>query len=309
MIKGFSLAIVSLLFLLSAAQNGAYDHYMAVEMSNAAFSSYCPNNKLEGLNCGKNCAAMKGYTFLLQETKSICVLQSASYSTFIKHESKRIVISFRGTSNIVQLVNELALSAGVNFNLCPNVHGAKALLYFNAAYGKVRDGLRSHIQYLKKYRPDYEFYFTGHSLGGALATLASLDLACNGILPKKQIHLWTFGSPRVGDIILANAVIHHVGEHWRITHHKDTVVHVPPCRVNVLGKCSAEGSKIVDAFLGFGAFNYGWHLWPEVHYLPGFLSYRICESSEHEHCANQHILPSTSVADHKGYLGTDSKCE
>jgi len=307
MIKGFSLIIVSVLFLLSAAQNGEYNHHTAVEMAKAAFSSYCPNNKLDGLKCGKNCDALTGYTFIIQQTQQICPIQSVSYSTFIKPETKRIVVSFRGTSNIVQLLNELALSAGVNFNLCPNVHGAKALFYFNAAYIKIRDGLQSHIQYLKKMRPDYDIYFTGHSLGGALATLASLDFTCNGILPKKQVHLWTFGSPRVGDITLANAVIHHVGEHWRITHNKDTVVHVPPCKMNAFGKCTAEGSKIVDAFLG--AFNYGWHLWPEVHYLPGFTHYRICESSEHEHCANQYTLPSTSVADHKGYFGTDSKCE
>jgi len=45
--------------------------------------------------------------------------------------------------------------------------------------------------------PSYEICVTGHSLGGALATLAGFDLAARPDLPK-PIKLVTFESPRVG---------------------------------------------------------------------------------------------------------------
>lgn len=72
----------------------------------------------------------------------------------------------------------------------------------------------------------------GHSLGGALATLAAADLL--GIQPFRVEELWTFGSPRVGDAkfvawLLAAERLGGAGvRHWRVTHAHDPVVHVPP---------------------------------------------------------------------------------
>ena len=40
---------------------------------------------------------------------------------------------------------------------------------------------------------------TGHSAGGALATLAALDLACAAHMPRLRIAMYNFGSPRVGN--------------------------------------------------------------------------------------------------------------
>jgi len=304
--KGFSLVFISLLFALSTA--ASYDHFMAVKLSKVAFASYCPANKLEGLKCGEKCNALKGYTFLMQAEYPICSFQSVSYSSFINPAEKRVIVSFRGTSGFVQLTNEIALSVGVKFDLCPNVQNAKALFYFYSGYEtKIRNGLLSQMRTLVRLYPDYEFYLTGHSLGGALATLAALDLSCNSVLPKKQIHLWTFGSPRVGDINLATAVVQHVGEHFRITHHKDLVVHVPPCKINAFGRCSSEKTPIMDALTGL--FNYGWHVWPEVHYAQDFSYYTICDTSEHTSCANQFTLPLTSIGDHKSYFGSQTTCD
>lgn len=45
--------------------------------------------------------------------------------------------------------------------------------------------------------PDYKIYVTGHSLGGALCSLASIYFACDPNLPK-PITCINFGSPKVG---------------------------------------------------------------------------------------------------------------
>jgi triacylglycerol lipase len=50
---------------------------------------------------------------------------------------------------------------------------------------------------LDKY-PTAEIFVTGHSLGGALAVLAAVDIKHN-ISPESEVILYTYGQPRVGN--------------------------------------------------------------------------------------------------------------
>ena len=80
---------------------------------------------------------------------------------------------------------------------------------------------------------------TGHSLGGALATIAALDLDSwnyanetnNKRMIKRKIdirNVYTFGSPRVGDFDFAEVYAERLGfKTYRITHGKDVVPSVP----------------------------------------------------------------------------------
>lgn len=52
--------------------------------------------------------------------------------------------------------------------------------------------------------PDYQLYLTGHSLGGAAATLAAARLADMGVTPQ-QLQVITFGAPAVGNTAFARA--------------------------------------------------------------------------------------------------------
>lgn len=66
-------------------------------------------------------------------------------------------------------------------------------------------------------------FITGHSLGGAIAQLAALELATIG----HNVTLYTFGSPRVGDAGFVNAINRVVSNHYRVTSIRDPVPHVP----------------------------------------------------------------------------------
>ena len=66
---------------------------------------------------------------------------------------------------------------------------------------------------------------TGHSLGGALATLSAYVLQSDLKLPVGRV--FTYGSPRVGNDAFSKARIA-AGNEWRITHHRDPVPHLPP---------------------------------------------------------------------------------
>lgn len=56
--------------------------------------------------------------------------------------------------------------------------------------------MRIAVQNLHNIHPSAKIYFTGFGVGGALATLASLDIKDN---IKQADLLMTFGQPRVGN--------------------------------------------------------------------------------------------------------------
>jgi predicted lipase len=54
----------------------------------------------------------------------------------------------------------------------------------------------------------------GHSLGGAIASLAALELAKH--FPSSQLHVYTFGQPRVGNRCFAAEYQAKVPDHWSV---------------------------------------------------------------------------------------------
>lgn len=65
---------------------------------------------------------------------------------------------------------------------------------------------------------------TGHSMGGALATLLAVDMFVNAHLRPE---VWTFGSPKVGDATFAATYGYHATVSWRIYNVPDVVPLVP----------------------------------------------------------------------------------
>ena len=84
--------------------------------------------------------------------------------------------------------------------------------------------MTNEVARLQKIYPSYNVYVTGHSLGAALATLTAADLSNYGI---KNVQLYNYGSPRVGNTAFANFYPSLVKTVIRVTHHKDIVPHVP----------------------------------------------------------------------------------
>jgi pimeloyl-ACP methyl ester carboxylesterase len=65
----------------------------------------------------------------------------------------------------------------------------------------------------------------GHSLGAALSTLLSLDLAVHS---KANVASFTFASPRVGDLSFGNLFNHVVQNAYRVANRMDIVPKTPP---------------------------------------------------------------------------------
>ena len=75
---------------------------------------------------------------------------------------------------------------------------------------------------------DTSVVFTGHSLGGALATLAAVTAAETFPERRKNITMYSFGSPRVGNKLFAEAYDALVPDSFRIVNKGDPVSLMPP---------------------------------------------------------------------------------
>ena len=94
------------------------------------------------------------------------------------------------------------------------------------------------IQLKQWWTPKSCFWVSGHSLGGALATLAAISLDYQGF---KVDGLYTFGQPRVGDWNFVRQVNARMGDRmFRYVNNNDVVPMVPP-QFNILNPARLYG--------------------------------------------------------------------
>lgn len=104
---------------------------------------------------------------------------------------------------------------------------------FQKIYTSEKDGVslqQTVAETLKSIPSNAQIFVTGHSLGGALATLATVHIATRTTF--KPI-LYSYASPRVGDPIFA-AHFEEL-EHYRIANSEDLVPAVPPSTGRLMG--------------------------------------------------------------------------
>lgn len=137
---------------------------------------------------------------------------------YVMADGDAIIVSFRGTeaNKIQDWVNNMDTDLSKGFG--GNVHQG-----FLRALNFVWDELMDKIFFFGNTRQ--KLFFTGHSQGGALATLAAAKCIEQGIDFQ---HVYTFGAPRVGDILFANAFDQlHENKLSRVVNHGDIVTRVP----------------------------------------------------------------------------------
>ncbi len=115
---------------------------------------------------------------------------------------------------------------------------------FTEAYTSVRDAVLKAAREVKL----SHIITVGHSLGGALATLAALDIRQN--VPGKAVSCYTFGSPKVGNPAFAAAYDKEVPNTFRFVNDKDMIPTIPPVGYVHVGQLVQLGqSKPMEGFL------------------------------------------------------------
>ncbi|VDM76000.1 unnamed protein product [Strongylus vulgaris] len=125
--------------------------------------------------------------------------------TAVNNDDKAIILSYRGTDKNTQLLMEGDETIYKNHTAW--AAGGTVSKYFGDAFQRLwMEGIKDDLTTLQSQNPTYELWITGHSLGGALASLAASYIANTKLFAANKIKLVTFGQPRTGDKLYAAAV-------------------------------------------------------------------------------------------------------
>jgi hypothetical protein len=285
---------------LLATSNAAYDEGLAKSMlliSSAAYSNdpaACYN-----LDSTMQVTATFNNTFLGFGTFGFTAVDSGSES---------IIIAFRGSDKISELIEE-ALTSVTPVAFLPN----KALnvnAFFYGSEGLLYDGLAAEVAALRLLYPNYTVLSTGHSLGGAVATITLMHLSYDGIItPETDVMQYTFGEPRVGDYAFAQDFNKRFPNAYRLDHYRDIVCHLPPCHTTINSKLELVCDNVVDPSKPYlWAFHHGTEVWyqeamPDVFDGSSGL-FKVCIGDpfgEDAKCSDSLILKD-SISDHTHYF-------
>jgi len=185
----------------------------------------------------------------------------------------RIVVAFKGTTSMRNLKTSMKIYHERLVNVVPtdldnedgnngnsnelhrlrvvfgrSYEAAKIHKGFAVAYASVANRVMSRIKKLIDEKPRPVF-LTGHSLGGALATICSLDVWIKLRISRRQIFVSTFGSPRVGNEAFRRIYDSVIALHWRIVVDPDMVAKLPKGMYRHVGKkvlLTPHGQMFID---------------------------------------------------------------
>ncbi len=196
-------------------------------------------------------------------------------------KDKILFVAFRGSTNIQNWIDNVQFSKTCPYEepyLCVETGFYKVFEYMK------EDVIKS-VETLIRQNEIEQLLFTGHSMGSCVSALMAYHMYG---MTNKNITLYTFGSPRLGNEAFSDDF---PIESTRVTHANDMVVHVP------------------QMFLGYK------HISHEVWYDSLNNKQQECNDviDEDLNCSNScSPLHCTSINDHLNYLnislGSDGYC-
>lgn len=132
---------------------------------------------------------------------------------------REIVVSVRGSANIRNWIADLSFPyVGCEWGPGCHVHAG-----FHLAWKEIKDDVKMFVEKVLPGHSDYRIVITGHSLGGAVATLLATQFRYDDC----DVDEYTFGSPRVGNLAFVHSATGK-GIIQRVTHEEDPVPRLPP---------------------------------------------------------------------------------
>ena len=181
------------------------------------------------------------------------------YSITVYRARRILMVAFRGSVTIhdwavdarltiTRVANPLAgegsvtipqrKDLGIHSGFHSYLFGTRTKRDSNSKYDQILENLRV----LLKKHPGFNVFVTGHSLGGALATLCSFRLAMEEDI-QKPVTCVTFASPLIGNVAFARAFqeleIQHKIVCLRVANHGDVVTQLPD-RLTCLTCCCQD---------------------------------------------------------------------
>jgi len=265
------------------AKGAAYDEKLAVKLLMLSSAAY--------LDDPQKCPLLPHNVSVVQtflEDMPIVGGIKANIFGFIAldHTEQQIIVVFRGTpgstlTGVLQFLQQILTSSLVDVPAVGNEE--KMVEYFLKAaeviaFNTERHEFQNTMMLLTREYPSYQVIFTGHSLGGAIASSAAfmISLAKQRPYPLKQFYkrtnwigdsglllgdndvplVYTFGQPRIGNYFFAQTYNQLIPFAYRIVHGEDVAPHFPKC--------------LLTQGCGTGPFPGPFREGVQVHYPPDF---------------------------------------
>ena len=220
------------------------------ELARLVDISYCVGSTGTGIQkpfkCASRCNDFENFELVTTWNTGQLMSDSCGYITLAHSPSNpRIILAFRGTYSVANTVADLSTvpqeytpypddGDSTTTGDCANctVHSG-----FYRSWVNTRSEILSDLEAAIANYPNYTLTLVGHSLGGAVAGLASLDFIARGWHPR----VTTFGEPRLGNDALMRYIdqrfhlaVESTGttqnetSYRRVTHVDDPVPLLPP---------------------------------------------------------------------------------
>ncbi|CAK9261816.1 unnamed protein product [Sphagnum jensenii] len=270
-----------------------YNRTMALILVEYASAAYIiDDSSLLSWTCSRCQGVTKGFKI---HTLVVDVQHCLQAFVGVAENLHAIVIAFRGTQRTsMQNWAEDLYFKQLDLNY-PGVSDAMVHKGFYAAYHNtsMRESIVTAVQTLLQQRNDLRILVTGHSMGGAMASFCALDLTANyGV---KNIQVFTFGQPRIGNPAFAAYYSENVPLTIRVTHSHDVVPHLPPYYLIMGEKTYRHFATEVWIFkVGIGRLQYEFE--------------QVCDSSGEDPSCSRSVS-GNSIADHLIYFGVYLRTE
>jgi len=260
--------------------NDTYTWHRAKNYLMYSYAAYCQPFGLQNWDC-----------LWCKNTTEVPNIKYVFYSPitntygYIGYNQREIIVAFRGTQFTSYINWEDDLDVDKTVYPYAGIPGAEVHSGFYDAYMSVKPQVIPAIISLHNSFPSLPIVFVGHSLGGALSTLAVVDASIYINIPPVYVkfYVWNYGSPRVGNQIFANYFRNNIETLWRTVNQRDFIPHLPPR-------------------------NFGfWHVPTEVWYPSNFTSFVICDSSGEDPNCSDSLYVDDGMTDHYTYLGFDER--
>ncbi|CAD5209088.1 unnamed protein product [Bursaphelenchus okinawaensis] len=138
-----------------------------------------------------------------------------------------VILTFRSTDSTSQLLVE-ALNFMFQTTKDFQPVGGKVVAYFyDAFFALWNGGLEREMTKILQERPTANVWVFGHSLGGALASLAASWMSRHGMVHSEKLRFLSFGQPRTGNLFYAQSFDLLVPYKYRVVHQGDVVTKLP----------------------------------------------------------------------------------
>ncbi len=280
------------------------------------FSSYayCSDKEIQTQICCTELFTEDQWTLIADRRISY---DNYNFDILINSKYKKIVLSFSGTQSTSQLIKELVYSYGVEFN---EDRTEKIMNYSKTVFALFKYDIENTVDELSLTYNDYQFIFTGHSLGGSMAAVSVLNSVKykNLKTSNESPVLITYGQPRVGNDIFANEVMKYIPLVYRVTRYGDIVSNIPPCAISLDGifkyKCKSvfPGFKFDRNFIpddkqrkASETNYYNWHTAGWMHFSDDMTTYEDCGQDYGENFINEKCKLSLNldIRKHLEYFG------